>query len=218
MSPGDEFSPRVAYNNLANDGNVLVAGGMDSSWNTLDSAEIGTMIPDNHLTGTLILPSGWISSTTFASQFSGITSNAAVNLVRSAMIIAPGVSGSLLSSGVFTTTNWEIGREGLDLPIYLCLRDIYDQKATVISGTVDVDTTAPVISVNPITQYQTNATFPVSWGGTDATSGIDKYDIQLRMGLVLGQIGSPTQPLLQQILPALIITPILSRPLRRCWQ
>ncbi len=55
-----------------NDTQVLVGGG----WNGtalpyFSSSEIGSFVPANHLTGTLILPSGWITRAHSPMQLSG---------------------------------------------------------------------------------------------------------------------------------------------------
>ncbi len=71
LSRTEHFATRL------NDTQVLVGGG----WNGTElpyfsSSEIGSFVPANHLTGTLILPSGWIRSSSFTVQFSGDTSDA----------------------------------------------------------------------------------------------------------------------------------------------
>ncbi len=84
--------------------------------------------------------------------------------------------------GVITSTIWTVGSDGMNVPVYLRLRDIYDQTATVVTGTVDVDTTDPIAAVSPLSSTQTSTTFPVSWSGIDTTSGIKDFDIQYKDG------------------------------------
>jgi hypothetical protein len=54
--------------------------------------------------------------------------------------------------------------------------DLYPRL--VIDYTVNLDTTAPVVTVDPLPQY-VSANFNVTWSGTDiGGSGIDYYDVQ----------------------------------------
>ena len=48
-----------------------------------------------------------------------------------------------------------------------------------------VDASAPDSSVSPLSAYQANETFTVSWSGSDgAGSGVMQYDVQYRDGAV----------------------------------
>ena len=166
---------------LLNDTHVLVAGGR-SSTTSLNTAEIGTFVPANTFTGTLILPSGWLTQTEIAVQLSGETSDTPLEDGSISNDKLTWGEWTDLTSDVITTTTWDVGSDGVDLPIYLRLRDVYSQTAVVISGTIDVDTNAPVVSLDSLSTYQANATFPVSWVGTDITSGIKEYDVQYKDG------------------------------------
>ena len=115
-------------------------------------------------------------------QFSGVTSDADLD--------AGALSNDKVTWGdwidvdpeVITSTAWTVGSDGMNVPVYLRLRDIYDQTAIVVTGTVGVDTTDPIAAISPISPTQNSTTFPVSWSGIDATSGIKDFDIQYKDG------------------------------------
>ncbi len=47
-------------------------------------------------------------------------------------------------------------------------------------GVVTIDLTPPTSAVDPLKEFQTQPNFPVSWKGSDATSGIMSYKVQYR--------------------------------------
>ncbi len=96
---------------LLNNGKVLVAGGSGGFNTSLASAEIGTLLPSNTLTGTLTLPSGWLNSTEISAQFVGVTSGAAIN--ASALSNDDTTWGGWIEaiSGEIVTTIWDVGSE-----------------------------------------------------------------------------------------------------------
>jgi hypothetical protein len=166
---------------LLNNGQVLVAGGYDGT-STLASAELGTLIPGNTFTGTLTLPSGWLNSTTISAQFVGTTSGAAINAGALSNDNTNWGSWVAATPSVTTTTTWDVGGEGANIPIYLRLRDVNDQAATVVTGTVNVDLTKPTSSMTALPAISP-ANIPLAWTGSDALSGISTYDVQVRAGL-----------------------------------
>jgi N-acetylneuraminic acid mutarotase len=169
---------------LLPDGKVLVAGGlMDAGGMRLNraSAELATVIPPHTLTGTMGLPSGWANTNPIPLGFVATTTGTAPNagsLSNDGTIWGDWID---ITAGVTTPTTWDVGSDGGDKPVTLRLRNTEGQVVTVVTGTVNVDTTAPEAAVSVISPYQTNnPTFPVTWSGTDATSGIDHFDIQFR--------------------------------------
>jgi hypothetical protein len=164
-----------------NGSQVLVAGGYYSG-TILSSAEIGTFLPANTFSGTLILPSGWLTSTNVGVNFVGTTSDASINAGALSSDNATWGEWIAAAPNVSTPATFDVGNDGTNEPIYLRLRDINNQITTVVSGTVDVDSTAPIAAVNPLSSTQTSLTFPVSWDGTDATSSIAVFDVQYRVG------------------------------------
>lgn len=166
---------------LLNDGKVLLVAG-EGGGDPIASAELGSLIPGNTFTGTLTLPSGWLSSTTISTQFAGTTSAAAIN--AGALSNDNNTWGSWIAatSAVTTTTTWDVGSEGANKPIYLRLRDINDQMTTVVIGTVNVDLTKPITSITALPSFVGNTTIPLTWSGSDALSGISTFDVQVRAG------------------------------------
>ena len=168
---------------LLKNGKVLVTGGnqnykMDV---ILDSAELATLIPGNVFTGTLSLPAGWFNNTTISVQFVGTSSGAEINagvLSNDATTWGAWVAAT---SGVITSTTWDVGNEGTNKPIYLRLRDIDGQVATVVAGTVNVDITKSTSTMTALPAFSP-ANILLSWSGSDVLSGIATYDVQVRAG------------------------------------
>ncbi len=158
---------------LLNDGKVLIAGA---------SAELGTLLPSNTFTGTLTLPSGWLSGTAISAQFVGTTSAATIN--AGALSNDNNTWGDWVAatSGVTTTTTWNVSGEGANKPVYLRLRDVNDQVATVVTGTVNVDLTKPASTITAL-PATSPANISFSWSGSDALSGVSTYDVQVRAGM-----------------------------------
>lgn len=160
---------------LLDDGRVLLAG-------SDRTAQIAAYLPANTLTGVLTLPSGWLTSWAMRVQFAGSASAASVD---AGALSNDGTSwGDWIpaTDGAIVTTSWNVTADGEDRPIYLRLRDIYGQVAAVVTGTVDVDTLPPESSMAALP-----ATSPIainlSWTGSDVTSGVAGYDLQVRAGL-----------------------------------
>jgi hypothetical protein len=158
---------------LLNNGKVLVAGGSNNS-SKFASAELGTLIPGNTLTGMLTLPSGWLSSTTVSAQFVGTSSAAAINAGALSNDNNTWSSWIAATSDVTATTTWNVSGEGANKAIYLRLRDVNGQVATVVTGRVNVDITAPTGSVviNGGATFAASTNVNLTLGASDATSGI----------------------------------------------
>lgn len=125
---------------------VLVVGGRSASGAALGTAEIGTLMPPNIFTGSLGLPTGW---TTKVADVVSVNSSSAAAL-QAASLSNDGVTwGDWLSitNSIPLTVSWNFGEDGANKPVLLRLRDVKGQVATVVTGFVDVDTTAPVGSV-----------------------------------------------------------------------
>jgi hypothetical protein len=131
---------------LLEDGRVLVVGG--SGLSAEASAELGTLTPANTFTGTLTLPSGWISSTTISVQFAGTTSAAAINAGALSNDNNTWGNWIAITSDVTTTTAWNVNKEGTNKPVYLRLRDIDGQVATVVIGTLNATGADYGLSIN----------------------------------------------------------------------
>ena len=70
-----------------------------------------------------------------------------------------------------------------DLPVVYWRLRAFGPYGT--SNTVNrffVDMTPPTSTVSPLPAVTTDTSFPVSWGGSDARSGVRWYDVQFREG------------------------------------
>lgn len=165
---------------LAN-GKVLVVGGAARSDAPISSAELGTLVPSNLFTGTLTLPSGWVTTRTANVSFSGTTSGAALDAGSLSNDASDWGSWIPATNGETITTTWDLGSDGADKPVYLRLRDVNGQVATVVTGTANVDTAVPSSSMTPLPPFSSSA-ISLSWSGSDNVSGIASYDLQVREG------------------------------------
>jgi hypothetical protein len=134
-------------------------------------------MPGSIFTGTLTLPSGWLSNTVISAQFVGTSSGAVINAGALSNDNTTWGSWITATSDVTITTTWAVSGEGANKPIYLHLRDVNDQVATVVTGTVNVDTTAPTGSVvinggaSSIAR-RASATVTLALSATDDVSGV----------------------------------------------
>ena len=64
--------------------------------------------------------------------------------------------------------------------VYARFRDLDGNVSNRVYSSIWLDTTAPSSAVSAFGGPQSSASFPVSWSGTDANSGIASYDIQVR--------------------------------------
>ena len=169
-------------------GKVLIAGGGSgrACQSATGSAKLGTLVPSNVFTGTLTLPSGWVNTssldgTIVSVSFSGTTADAALD---AASLSNDGIAwGNWITAtnGETITTTWNLGGDAADKPVYLRLRDVNGQVATVVTGTVNVDATVPSSSMTPLPPFSSSA-ISLSWSGSDNVSGIAGYDLQVREG------------------------------------
>lgn len=168
---------------LLNNGKVLITGGYDTG-PSIDSVELGTLsAPANTFTGTLILPSGWLSDTLISLQFNGTASDAAVNAGALSNDKNTWSDWIATTSEGNTTATWQLTGEGADTPIYLRLRDINNQVSTVVTGTIDIDTTSPSSQLETLPDIYPVNQIALNWSGNDASSGVVGYDLQVRTGI-----------------------------------
>jgi hypothetical protein len=169
---------------LLNDGSgkVLVTGGRIGMTYGLTNTELGTLKPANTFTGTLTLPSGWLSSATISTEFVGNTSVALLNAGAFSNDNNTWSSWMPATSSVPVTTTWYVGGEGANKPVYLRLRDVNGQVGTVVSGTVNVDLTKPISSMTAL-PATSPANISLAWSGSDTLSGLATYDVQVRAGI-----------------------------------
>ena len=166
---------------LLNNGKVLVVGGYNNSLIPLTNSVLGTHLPSNTFTGTLSLPSEWLNSATISVQFVGTSSDAVINAGTLSNDNTTWGSWVAATPGDTISTTWDVGGEGGNKPVYLRLRDINGQVATVINGTVNVDLTKPTSSMSAL-PATSPANIALAWSGSDTLSGISTYDVQVRLG------------------------------------
>jgi hypothetical protein len=168
---------------LLNNGKVLlVNGGKNASGGFISKDEIATVVPGNTFTGTLALPSGWIRTNPVPVQFIATASGATPVAGALSHDGKNWTAWITTTTGVTTTISKWISGDSAYKPVILRLRDANGQVVTVVTGTLSLDATPPQAAVNSLDPYQTSSTFPVYWNGSDATSGIESFDVQSRDG------------------------------------
>ena len=145
------------------------------------SAELGTYISPNVFTGTLDLPSGWLSATTASVTFSGTTANAALDAGSLSNDATTWGDWIPATNGVPVITSWNLGSDGANKRVYLRLRDVNARAAQVVTGTVNVDTTPPS-SLMADLPLVSSSQIHLNWYGFDNLSGVASYDLQVRIG------------------------------------
>lgn len=111
------------------DGTVLIVGG------TTGIVEVGKLRIENTYTGTLTIPTGWVSTATPTVTVTGSTTGTTV------------MDGSVndgpwfrLQPGVAVETTVPPLEDGADQPIVLRLRDTSSSALVVVRGSIDIDT------------------------------------------------------------------------------
>jgi hypothetical protein len=139
-----------------------------------------TRVP-NAFTGTLQVPSGWLTSASGPVTFSG---NSEGDPVSAASLSNNGSTwGAWMnaSPGVSQTVTWNFGADGANKPVYLRFRDTYGDISSNIIGYVDVDTKLPASTMTALSATS-QTPIQLAWSGTDATSGVANYDLEVRDG------------------------------------
>jgi N-acetylneuraminic acid mutarotase len=157
---------------LLPDGSVLVVGG-DNTSSPL-RPERG-MFRSNTFTGTLTLPTGWLTATTVLT-ITGATSGAP--LVEGAINDEPPF---LIREGQAVTTTLRNMLDGDNQQLSLRLRDIKGGSAVVLTTTANIDLNGPDSVLTPLPPTS-RASFKIQWGGGDGGSGITSYDLEVRDG------------------------------------
>jgi hypothetical protein len=167
------------------DGRVVMAGGWAGDTPT-GNIRITRYLPENIFTGRLTVPE-WSNSREVAVEWSGETSGAPLG---AGSLSTEGMPWNMpwgewipATGGETIMTTWNTGRDGRALPLNLRLRDVKGQVATVVTGAANVDTVPPETWMTPLDTRVPNvrpATFTLSWGGSDDTSGIATYDVEVR--------------------------------------
>ena len=113
-----------------------------------------------------------------------------VNLTLSADDETSGLSQMRFSNGgsgwsdwedYNTSKSWTLSTGDGTKMVYVQYQDNAGNVGTY-TDTIILDTTPPSSSVADLPTYQSTLSFPVSWSGSDATSGVASYDVQFRDG------------------------------------
>ena len=139
-----------------------------------------TSVPVNSLTGTLTLPSGWITTNpiTVSFQVTASPSFGTGSFSNDEVHWGPLIP---VTNNQSIAAVWNLGNDGVDKKIYLRLDSANGQVQTIIRRTLNVDTKPPVSTMVPLPPFSSR-TFPLSWFATDETSGVASYDVELRVG------------------------------------
>jgi len=166
--------------------NITVGGTNQNYTAAPDTKTTGSVtLPGYTFTGTLTLPSGWLDNTTIRAKFVGTSSPAAINAGALSNDINTCVDWIAAASDEIITTTWDVGGEGANKPVSLCLRDVNNQEATVVTGMVNVDLTKPISTMTALPAISP-ANISLAWSGSDVLSGLSTFDVQVRAGLVGG--------------------------------
>ncbi len=139
-----------------------------------------TRVP-NLFTGALQVPNGWLTSASGPVTFSG---NSEGDPVSAASLSNNGSTwGAWISAspGVSQTVTWNFGADGVNKPVYLRFRDTYGDISSNFIGYVDVDTKLPASTMTALGSTS-QTPIQLAWSGTDATSGVANYDLEVRDG------------------------------------
>jgi hypothetical protein len=139
-----------------------------------------TRVP-NAFTGTLQTPNGWLTSASGPVTFSG---NSEGDPVSAASLSNNGSTwGTWMpaSPGESQTVTWNFGADGANKPVYLRFRDTYGDISSNFIGYVDVDTKLPASTMTALGSTS-QTPIQLAWSGTDATSGVANYDLEVRDG------------------------------------
>lgn len=168
----------------------LFSGGLQATHTSVATsrAAIATLLPANQFTATLTVPDGWITTPSTVS-FVATSSAAPIVAVGLSNEDAPPSAWITVTSGVEASTVWDFGSDSTNKNVYLFVRDSNGYVAKVITAPVKVDQTLPSSFMTKpwpnangtVPQWPYSpATFPVSWQGSDATSGIAGYDLEVK--------------------------------------
>jgi hypothetical protein len=139
-----------------------------------------TRVP-NLFTGTLQVPGGWLTSASGSVSFSGTSVGDPVSAASLSNNGSTWGAWMGAAPGESQTVTWNFGADGANKSVYLRFRDTYGDISSNIIEHVNVDTVAPASTMTAL-PATSPGTFQVAWSGSDATSGITSYDVEVREG------------------------------------
>ncbi len=165
---------------LLDDGQVLIVGGQLNETQNSATVELGNFLPANTMTGTLVLPSGWYTSTHVPIS---ITVDSLAASISDISLSNDGVNYGewfAVANEIPLETAWSVQTDGIGKNIYLRLRDTNGRILPVVDGTVDVDSNAPSTTITALPALSPRE-IPISWLAIDNLSGVYAYDVEYRV-------------------------------------
>lgn len=174
--------PKEHTATVLHDNSLLIAGGCCASeaFQSYEGRAVRAFpFESNTITGSLTLPQGWITQTSVAVVISGTSS------------LAPVTDGTLgnsaggidlwhkMTAGMPLSLTKAFKSDGPNQLITLYLRDSYERYAAVVTGTVDIDSLPPTSAMTSLLATSPS-TITLAWSGSDTTSGVAVYDVQVR--------------------------------------
>jgi hypothetical protein len=135
----------------------------------------------NLFTGTLQVPGGWLTSASGSVTFSATSEGDPVSAASLSNNGSTWGAWMGAAPGESQTVTWNFGADGTNKSVYLRFRDSYGDISPSIIEHINVDTVAPASTVTAL-PATSPGTFQVAWSGSDATSGIASYDVEVREG------------------------------------
>lgn len=168
----------------------LLSGGFETVNTTVATpkAAIAKLLPANQFTASLTVPNGWITAPSMVS-FVATSTGAPVDAVGLSNADVEPSTWITVTPGAEASTLWNFGSDSVNKNVYLFVRDSNGNVAKVVTAAVKVDQTLPsswMTKPSPnangtVPQWPYSpATFPVTWQGNDATSGIAGYDLEVK--------------------------------------
>jgi hypothetical protein len=164
------------------------AGNVEAWPSTYDAmTQISGSTSTNIFTGTIAVPQGWLQTNSGTVQFSGVSAgDGSGKPINAASLSNDGTNwGSWIATtpGITKTVTWNFGPDGVNKPVFLRFRDTAGNIGVGAIGLVNVDT-APPSSWMANLPPTSPGTVRLNWSGSDATSGVASYDVEVRPGIL----------------------------------
>jgi hypothetical protein len=176
----EPYASTKAWTLSDGDGTKTVYAQIKDRANNVSQPASATIVLDQTVpTGTIAINNG-----------AAYASNRVVTLAPAASDSGTGVKQMYLSDGVTssgwmsytTSAAWTLAGSDGNKSITAKFRDAAGNVSALATAAILLDTAAPLVTVAPLSSYQSSLTFPVTWLGTDATSGVASYDVEFRDG------------------------------------
>ena len=156
----------------------------DGGWEAAATRDISVFLPDNRRPNVVLRPSppwaSWVTTSTVQLSWEATLRTTSYELTVSANenLSSPFVFETLPSSGRSKTITLPY-----DMPVvYWRVHSIGPYGVSDSNMLFSVDMTPPTSTISSLPAVTTDTSFPVSWSGADARSGVRWYDVQFREG------------------------------------